>query len=56
MEITQKKGIPKSPVYITIGLIIPLFALIVIPIYYSAITKDRDLLFEPNKTPVTLFV
>ena len=51
-----KKGIVKSLVYITIRITILLFTSIVILIYYTATAKDRDLLFEPNNTLVTLFV
>jgi hypothetical protein len=56
VEVSQKKGVPKSLVYVIIGLTIPVFALIAIPVYYLAAIKDRDLLFEPNKTLLTLFV
>jgi hypothetical protein len=37
-------------------IIIPLFAFIAILIYYIAIAKDKDLLFKPDNTLITLFV
>jgi len=56
IKVSQKKGIPKSLVYIIIGLIIPIYILIVILVYYLAAIKDKDLLFELNKILVTLFI
>jgi hypothetical protein len=56
VEVSQKKGVPKSLVYVIAGLTIPVFASIVIPVHYLVAIEDRDLLFEPNKTLVTLFV
>jgi hypothetical protein len=51
-----KKGIAKSLIYIIARITIPLFAFIAIPIYYIAIAEDKDLLFKPDNTLVTLFV
>jgi hypothetical protein len=51
-----KKGIAKLLVYIIARIIILLFAFIAILIYYIAIAKDKDLLFEPDNTLITLFV
>ena len=51
-----KKGIAKLLVCVIIGITILPFAFIAILIYYIAIAEDRDLLFEPDNTLVTLFV
>jgi len=51
-----KKRIAKSLIYIIARIIILLFAFIAILIYYIAIAKDRDLLFKPDNTLVTLFI
>jgi hypothetical protein len=56
VKVSQKKGVPKSLVYVIAGLTIPAFTSIAIPIHHSAAIEDRDLLFEPDETPVTLFV
>jgi hypothetical protein len=51
-----KKGIAKFLVYIIARITILPFAFIVIPIYYIAIAEDKDLLFKPDNTLVTLFI
>jgi hypothetical protein len=56
LKAIPKKGIAKSLVYIIIRITILLFASIAIPIYYIAIAEDKDLLFEPDNTLVTLFI
>ena len=56
LKATPKKGIAKSLVYIIARITILPFAFIAILIYYIVIAKDRDLLFEPDNTLVTLFV
>jgi hypothetical protein len=56
LKATLKKGIAKLLVCVIARIIIPPFASIAIPIYYIAIAKDKDLLFEPDNTLVTLFV
>jgi hypothetical protein len=56
VKVSQKKGVPKSLVYVIAGLTIPVFASIVIPVHYLAAIEDRDLLFEPDNTLVTLFI
>jgi hypothetical protein len=56
LKATLKKGIAKLLVCIIIRIIISLFAFIAILIYYIAIAKDKDLLFKPDNTLVTLFV
>ena len=56
LKAIPKKGIAKSLVYIIARIIILLFAFIAIPIYYIAIAEDKDLLFKPNNTLVTLFI
>jgi len=56
LEATPKKGIAKSPVCVIAGITIPPFASIAILIHHTATAEDRDLLFEPDDTPVTLFV
>jgi hypothetical protein len=56
LKAIPKKGIAKLLVYIIARIIISLFAFIAILIYYIAIAKDKDLLFEPDNTLVTLFV
>jgi hypothetical protein len=55
LKAIPKKGIAKLLVYIIARIIISLFAFIAILIYYIAIAKDKDLLFEPDNTLVTLF-
>jgi hypothetical protein len=54
LKATPKKGIAKLLVYVIAGITIPLFAFIAILIYYIAIAKDRDLLFKPDNTLITL--
>jgi hypothetical protein len=56
LKVTPKKRIVKLLVYIIARITILLFAFIAILIYYIAIAKDRDLLFKPDNTLVTLFV
>ena len=56
VEVSQKKSVPKSLVYIIIRLTILVFALIIILVHYLVVIKDKDLLFESNKTPITLFI
>ena len=56
LKATLKKGIAKSLVCIIIRITIPLFAFIAILIYYIVIAKDKDLLFEPDNTLITLFI
>ena len=56
LKATLKKGIAKLLVCVIARITIPLFAFIAILIYYIAIAKDKDLLFEPDNTLVTLFV
>ena len=56
LKATLNKGIAKSLVCIIIRITIPLFAFIAIPIYYIAIAEDKDLLFKPDNTLITLFV
>ena len=56
IKVSQKKGIPKSLVYIIVGLTILVFASRAILVYYLIAIEDRDLLFEPNETLVTLFI
>jgi len=56
LKATLKKGIAKLLVCVIARITIPPFAFIAIPIYYTAIAKDKDLLFEPDDTLVTLFV
>jgi hypothetical protein len=51
-----KKGIAKLLVYVIARIIILLFAFIAILIYYIAIAKDKDSLFKPDNTLITLFV
>jgi hypothetical protein len=51
-----KKGIAKLLACIIARITILLFAFIAIPIYYIAIAKDKDLLFKPDNTLITLFV
>jgi hypothetical protein len=53
LKATPKKVIEK---YLIARIIIPLFAFIAILIYYIAIAKDKDLLFKPDNTLITLFV
>ena len=40
IEVSQKKGIPKSLVYVIVRLTIPVFALIVILVHYLAVIED----------------
>jgi hypothetical protein len=56
LKATPKKGIAKLLVCVIARIIIPLFAFIAILIYYTAIAEDKDLLFEPDNTLVTLFI
>jgi hypothetical protein len=56
LKATLKKGIAKLLVCVIARITILLFAFIIILIYYIAIAKDKDLLFEPDNTLVTLFV
>ena len=56
LKATPKKGIAKSLMCVIARIIILLFAFIAILIYYIAIAKDKDLLFEPDNTLVTLFI
>ena len=56
LKATLKKGIAKSLICVIVRITILLFAFIAILIYYIAIAKDKDLLFEPDNTLVTLFV
>jgi hypothetical protein len=56
LKAIPKKGIIKLLVYIIARIIILLFAFIVILIYYIVIAKDKDLLFKPDNTLVTLFI
>jgi len=56
LKATLKKGIAKSLICVIIRITIPLFAFIAILIYYIAIAKDKDLLFEPDNTLITLFI
>jgi hypothetical protein len=56
LKATPKKGIAKSLVYVIARIIISPFAFIAIPIYYIIIAEDRDLLFKPDNTLITLFV
>ena len=56
LKATPKKGIAKSLIYIIARIIILPFAFIAILIYYIAIAKDKDLLFEPDNTLITLFI
>jgi len=51
-----KKGIAKLLVCVIARIIIFPFAFIAILIYYIAIAEDKDLLFKPDNTLVTLFV
>jgi len=56
LKATPKKGIAKSLIYVIARITILPFVSIAILIYYIAIAKDKDLLFEPNNTLITLFV
>jgi len=56
LKATPKKGIAKSLVCVIARITILPFAFIAILIYYIAIVKDKDLLFEPNNTLITLFI
>jgi hypothetical protein len=56
LKAIPKKGIAKLLVCVIVGIIILLFAFIAILIYYIAIAKDKDLLFKPDNTLITLFV
>jgi hypothetical protein len=56
LKATPKKGIAKSLICVIARIIIPLFAFIAILIYYTAIAKDKDLLFKPDNTLITLFI
>ena len=56
LKVTLKKGIAKLLVCIITRIIILLFVFIAILIYYIAIAKDKDLLFKPDNTLITLFI
>ena len=56
LKATPKKGIAKSLIYIIARITILPFIFIAILIYYIIIAKDKDLLFEPDNTLVTLFI
>jgi hypothetical protein len=56
LKAIPKKGITKLLVYIIARITILLFASLAILIYYIAIAKDKDLLFKPDNTLVTLFI
>ena len=56
LKATPKKRIAKLLICIIARIIILLFAFIAILIYYIAIAKDKDLLFKPDNTLVTLFI
>ena len=56
LKATPKKGIAKSLIYVIARITILLFAFIAILIYYIIIAKDKDLLFEPDDTLITLFI
>ena len=56
LKATLKKGIAKSLIYVIARITILLFAFIAILIYYIAIAKDKDLLFELDNTLITLFI
>ena len=56
LKATLKKGIAKLLVCVIARITILPFAFIAILIYYIAIAEDRDLLFEPDNTLVTLFI
>ena len=56
LKATPKKGIAKSLIYVIARITILLFTFIAILIYYIAIAKDKDLLFEPDNTLITLFI
>ena len=56
LKATPKKGIAKSLICIIARITILLFAFIVILIYYITIAKDKDLLFKPDNTLITLFI
>jgi len=56
LKATPKKGIAKSLICVIARITIPPFAFIAILIYYIVIAKNKDLLFKPDNTLVTLFV
>jgi hypothetical protein len=56
LKAIPKKGIIKLLVYVIARITILLFAFIAILIYYIIIAKNKDLLFKPDNTLVTLFV
>ena len=56
LKATPKKGIVKSLICVIARITISPFAFIAILIYYIAIAKDKDLLFKPDNTLITLFV
>jgi hypothetical protein len=56
LKAIPKKGIAKLLVCVIARITILLFAFIAILIYYIVIAKDKDLLFKPDDTLVTLFV
>ena len=56
LKATPKKGIVKSLICVIARITISPFAFIAILIYYIIIAKDKDLLFKPDNTLITLFV
>jgi hypothetical protein len=56
LKATPKKGIAKLLVCVIARITILPFAFIAILIYYIVIAKDKDLLFKPDNTLVTLFI
>jgi hypothetical protein len=56
LKATLKKGIAKLLVCVIARIIILPFISIAILIYYIAIAEDKDLLFKPDNTLVTLFI
>jgi hypothetical protein len=56
LKAIPKKGIAKSLICVIARITISPFAFITILIYYIAIAKDKDLLFKPDNTLVTLFI
>jgi hypothetical protein len=56
LKAIPKKGITKSLICVIARITILPFAFIAIPIYYIIIAKDKDLLFKPDNTLITLFV
>jgi hypothetical protein len=56
LKATLKKGIAKLLVCVIARITILPFISIAILIYYIAIAEDKDLLFKPDNTLVTLFI